>query len=98
MGLTRQMVENIAELAKLHLSEDELGLFSEQLSEILEYVDMLSVLDTEDIPPTASVLPLQNAFRDDIAHIRLTTAEALANAPQQESQQFRVMAVLDQDE
>ncbi len=98
MSLTHDMVQNIAELAKLNLTDEELALYSDQLSEILEYVDMLSMLDTEDIPPTASVLPLQNAFREDVAHTRLTTAEALANAPQQESDQFRVTAVLDNED
>jgi len=57
MKLTRAEVDHIAELAKLELTEEEKEKFREQLSAILEYAEMLQRLDTEAIPPTATVLP-----------------------------------------
>ena len=94
MELTREIVENIAELAKLNLTEQEIDRYQKQLSEILDYADRLNALDTDDILPTASVLPIVNAFREDVARDGLAPDVALANAPDAEAQQFRVDAVL----
>ena len=93
--LTQETVKNIAELAKLNLTDEEIALYGEQLSEILDYVDKLNALDTDAIPPTASVLPITNAFREDKSRLGLTTDAALEMAPKAEAQQFSVDAVLD---
>jgi aspartyl-tRNA(Asn)/glutamyl-tRNA(Gln) amidotransferase subunit C len=65
MALTREQVRHVAELAKLKLTEAEVDLFQEQLSAILDYAARLDELETEQIPPTAAVLPLQNVMRSD---------------------------------
>ncbi len=95
MGLTREIVENIAELAKLQLTEAEIERYKDQLSAILDYADMLNSLDTDDIAPTASVLPMVNALRDDVVVAGLSPQQALANAPKAEAQQFSVDGVLE---
>lgn len=95
MALSREQVEHIAELAKLRLTDEEINRYGEQLSAILEYFEALDALDTDAIPATASVLPLTNIMREDKAHQTLTRDEILANAPDMESGQFRVKAVLD---
>jgi aspartyl-tRNA(Asn)/glutamyl-tRNA(Gln) amidotransferase subunit C len=94
MGLTREIVESIAELAKLDLTEAEIERYREQLSDILDYADLLNSLDTDDIAPTASVLPIVNAFREDVVRAGLSPQKALENAPDAQAQQFRVDAVL----
>ena len=95
MPLDQRTVEHIAELAKLGLSEDEKRLFAEQLSAILDYAAMLQRLDTGAISPTASVLPLENVMRDDVARSSLPREDVLANAPHQVDGQFQVPAILD---
>ncbi|MGQ9517331.1 MAG: Asp-tRNA(Asn)/Glu-tRNA(Gln) amidotransferase subunit GatC, partial [Anaerolineae bacterium] len=65
MKLTLEQVEHIAELAKLGLTDQEKEGYRVQLSAILEYADMIQQLDTEAIPPTATVLPLRNVMRED---------------------------------
>jgi aspartyl-tRNA(Asn)/glutamyl-tRNA(Gln) amidotransferase subunit C len=95
MALTREMVVNIAELAKLQLTEAEIERYMEQLSAILDYADVLNNLDTDSIPPTASVLPIVNAFREDVVVAGLAPHKAMAMAPKAEAQQFSVDAVLD---
>lgn len=95
MALTREVVENIAELAKLQLTEEEIERYRGQLSAILDYADMLNNLETDDIPPTASVLPIVNALRADQVIFGLNPQQALANAPKAEAQQFSVDGVLD---
>ncbi len=96
MKISREQVEHIAELAKLALTDEELEIYADQLSAILDYVDELSQLDTSAIPPTASVLPLSNVLRPDEARPSLPTEVALANAPDAAENQFRVAAVLDE--
>jgi aspartyl-tRNA(Asn)/glutamyl-tRNA(Gln) amidotransferase subunit C len=93
--LTLAEVEHIAELARLSLSDDEKALYQEQLSAILEYAERLQALDTSAIPPTATVLPLRSVMRADEPRDSMSRDDVLANAPQVESESFRVQAVMD---
>ncbi len=95
MKLTRTQVEHVARLARLDLTDEETERFREQLSAILEYAERLQQLDTKDIPPTATVLPLENVMRDDEVRPSLPPEEALANAPAAEDGYFRVPPVLE---
>lgn len=88
-------VETIAELAKLNLTPEEKATFQEQLSAILDYAEILQQIDTTDIPPTASAIPLQNIMRPDEIKLSLTNEEALYNAPDDDENSFKVRAVLD---
>lgn len=97
MKLNRAMVEHIAELAKLQLTEEEIDRYAEQLSDILAYAEKLQALDTDAIPPTASVLPLRNVLRPDEVAPSLPRDEVLANAADTAEGQFRVDAILDSD-
>lgn len=95
MKLSRAEVEHIAELAKLGLTDEEKEKFREQLSAILEYAEMLQQLDTEAIPPTATVLPLQNVMRPDEVAPSFSREDILANAPDAAEGCFRVRAILE---
>jgi aspartyl-tRNA(Asn)/glutamyl-tRNA(Gln) amidotransferase subunit C len=95
MSLTINEVRHVAELAKLHLSETEEALYQEQLSAILDYAQRLNALDTEAIPPTATVLPLRSVMRDDVARPSMPVDEILANAPARADNAFEVHAVLE---
>ena len=81
MKLSSEAVEHVAELAQLALSDQEKELFREQLSSILDYAERLQQLDTAAIPPTATVLPLENVMRDDEIEPSLPLADVMANAP-----------------
>lgn len=93
--LNREEVERIAELARLTLTDTEKEMFQEQLSNILEYAEMLQQVDTTDIPPTTSALPLNNVMRPDKLALSLPNEDALFNAPEAEDRSFKVRAVLD---
>ena len=95
MGLTRDEVLHIAQLAHLGLSEDEVPKFQEQLSEILDHFEALRELDTEGVPPTSHPLPLESVMREDEAAPSLPVEDVLANAPNAENDLFRVRAVLE---
>lgn len=94
MALSHDEVRRIAELAKLDLSEEEVGLYAGQLSNILQYFQRLGEVDTSHIPPTASVLPLKNVLRADVAASALPPEQVIANASDAYENQFRVSAVL----
>ena len=93
MAITREQVVHVAKLARLELSEDELGLMREQLSAILEAVGKVSELDLEDVEPTAHPLDLVNVLAEDVPRPSLPRDEALANAPDPEDGFFGVPAV-----
>jgi aspartyl-tRNA(Asn)/glutamyl-tRNA(Gln) amidotransferase subunit C len=93
--LSRVEVEHIAELAKLSLTGEESEKFREQLSAILEYAEILQRLDTEAIPPTATVLPLQNVMVADEVSPSFSRDDVLANAPEAENGCFKVQAILE---
>lgn len=94
MKLSFEEVERIALLARLELTDAEIRLFSEQLSDILDYAVMLDKLDTDQIPPTASVLDAELRLRDDESRSGLTPEEVLQNAAETKDGQFKVPPVL----
>ena len=98
MKLSSAQVAHVAALAQLDLTEQEKELFQEQLSSILAYAERLQQLDTEDISPTATVLPLENVFREDQVRPSLPLEDTLANAPSVEDDCFRVPVILEDQE
>ena len=65
MKLSQQEVEHIAKLARLSLTNEEKEKYSNQLSNILEYMDKLQSVDTENIEPTSQVTGLISVMRED---------------------------------
>jgi aspartyl-tRNA(Asn)/glutamyl-tRNA(Gln) amidotransferase subunit C len=94
--LTREQVEHVARLARLALREEQIETFRTQLSATLEHIDSLNRLDTSDVPPTAMVGGLHDVLRPDVSRPSWPVAAVLANAPERESDYFRVPAVLDE--
>jgi len=95
--IDEQLVRHISHLSRLAPSDEEVRLFSRQLSAIVEYVDQLNEVDTTDVPPTAHALLLHNVFRADEPGESLEVDKALANAPQRDGDFFAVPKVLEQD-
>lgn len=95
MKLSREEVLNIARLARVALTEDEITRLSEQLSNLLENFEVLQQVDTTDVPPTAQSVTLQSVMREDKVAPSLPPDDILANAPRREGDCFRVRAVLE---
>jgi aspartyl-tRNA(Asn)/glutamyl-tRNA(Gln) amidotransferase subunit C len=91
--LSHNEVRDIAELAKLQLSDAEVASYAQQLNQILDYFTMLQELDTSHVNPSDSVSPLKSVMRPDIAGQALSPQEVVANAVS-EANQFIVDAVL----
>lgn len=97
MPIDRQTIVHVADLARIALTDEEIERFTEQLSVVLDAVERLKTVDTSEIPPTASTLPLIGVQRDDVIRPGLTTDEALANAPKggRDGEFFRVQEILE---
>jgi aspartyl-tRNA(Asn)/glutamyl-tRNA(Gln) amidotransferase subunit C len=93
--IDRQMVERVALLGRLELSEAEINRFSTQLSAIVGYIEKINVLNTEQVEPLAHCLPVHNVLRDDVPQPSLSNEQALANAPDQTDGYFKVPKILD---
>ncbi len=96
MPLERSEVKHIASLARIGLTDDEIEMFGEQLSQILEQFEVLNELDTSGVTPTGHAGGLQTVMRDDLAEDSLDSEDVLKNAPRREGEFFRVNAVLEE--
>ncbi len=94
MALTPEIVKQVSLLARLQLSADELELMTQQLGRVLEYIDKLAEVDTENVAPLAHAVELSNVFADDQVAPSLPREEVLANAPKRDDACYRVPAVL----
>jgi aspartyl-tRNA(Asn)/glutamyl-tRNA(Gln) amidotransferase subunit C len=92
--LTREDVAHVADLARLHLTDEELELFTEQLAEVLDHVEDIASLDLAGVAPTAHAMALTNVLRPDEVWPGIDRDEALAQAPEVEDHRFRVPPIL----
>ena len=95
MAITREEVRHVATLFRLGLSEEDIARFQEQLSQIIDYFQILQQVDTEGVEPTSHTLALENVMRDDEPRPSFPSDDILANAPFRENSFFRVRAVLE---
>ena len=95
MKITRKEVEHVAVLARLELAPAEIDTLTGQMDAILAYVDKLNELDTTGIFPTSHAVPMENAFRDDVARPGIGVEAALANAPDRSGSFYRVPKVIE---
>lgn len=95
MAVTVDEVRYIAQLARLRFEEAEEKKLAREMTEVLEYVEKLNELDTTAVPPMSHVLDLHNVFRKDEVEVRISTEEALKNAPDADSEYFRAPKVID---
>lgn len=95
--IDRETVQNVARLARLGVSEDEIDTFKNQLSVILENMRILQEADVSTVSPTAHASRLENIMREDISRPSYPAEVLLANAPDQEDNFLKVNAVLEEE-
>jgi len=92
--LEREEVKKVAHLARLALTEDETDAFTGQLAQILDYVEQLNELDTENVAPTAHAIDMRNVTRPDDLENYEHREDLLDAAPEREGDFFRVPKIL----
>lgn len=97
MSLTQAEVEKVALLARLQFGVAEVAELTANLAKIVDYVESLGELDTENVDPMAHAMDLSNVFADDELLPSLDRQQALANAPKRDEECYRVPAVLGEE-
>jgi len=96
--ITQEQVAHLANLARIALTPQEIESLTTELGSIVDNVAKVSEVATADVPATSHPIPLQNVYRDDVPTATLTTAEALAGAPDHDGSRFRVTAILGEEQ
>lgn len=96
-SISRDTVSHVARLARLHLSESELDLFTDQLRAVLDHAEDLEALDVSDLSPMTHPLPLRNVMREDEPGELSDRDEVLASAPAVTDGQFQVPPILGEE-
>ena len=94
MGISLSDVEKVSLLARLQLDRSELEKMTEQLGQIVEYVDQLGQVDTEGVQPMAHAVEVHNVMAEDSVAPSLDREVALSGAPRHNDRGYLVPAVL----
>ena len=94
MKLDKETVEKLAHLARLEFSEEEKESMIGDMDKILAFVDKLSELDLEGVEPLVYLTEEGNVLRKDVVKTEVSKDKALSNAPDKDSDYFRVPKVM----
>jgi len=92
--ITEDQVKKVAELARLKLDSNQVKHHSEQLEKILDYVNQLEKIDTDDVPPTTRAIEVINVLRSDVNNKFENRDELLNLAPAREHDFFKVPKIV----
>lgn len=92
--IDRTVVEKVAHLSRLSLTEEEVQMYATQLNDIMETMEVLQQIDTEGVEPLAHVLPIKNVLRADEVGQTLPKEKVLANAPNEIDGMFSVPKIV----
>lgn len=95
MKITEEMVDYISTLSRLKLPQEEKTRMTGELERILEYMDVLSALDTTDVEPMSHVFPIKNVFRADVVEPSAERGTLLQGAPAHDDESFLVPKAVD---
>ena len=94
MEITNKLIQDIAALAKLEFDEQSAKQMKADLEKIICFVDKLNEIDTEGIEPLIYLSGEVNVLREDEVKAVISQVEALKNAPEKDSDYFKVPTVL----
>ena len=96
MTITKEDVKYVSTLSRIKMNDKELEAFTRELDKILEYMNKLNELNTDNVKPTAHILDIKNVKREDkLTDKSLTNDEALQMAPEKERGFFKVPKVIE---
>jgi aspartyl-tRNA(Asn)/glutamyl-tRNA(Gln) amidotransferase subunit C len=95
MSVTNDDVRYVADLARLQFSNEETEKLAGEMSKILDFMETLEEVDTHNVEPLEHVIELEYRFRDDKSKEALSHDKALKNAPDADTDYFRVPRVIE---
>ena len=96
--ITPDLVRHLGVLARIQLSDEEVGRLTGQLDAIVDNIAKVSEVATPEVAATSHPIPLSNVFRPDVPGDMLTRDEVLQNAPDAADGRFRVTAILGEEQ
>ena len=96
--ITPELVAHLANLARIDLGDDEIQSLTKELGQIVDSIQKVQEVATDDVPATSHPIPLTNVFRDDVVGETLTIEQALQNAPEHADNRFKVSAILGEEQ
>jgi aspartyl-tRNA(Asn)/glutamyl-tRNA(Gln) amidotransferase subunit C len=94
--INEELINQLAHLARLEFNNEEKQRILNDLNRILDYIEQLNEVPTDNVEPLIYLSPNQNILREDEVIETLSKEEALANAPKKDSDYFRVPKVINQ--
>lgn len=94
MEITNDLVNHIANLAKLEFHDNEKEAIRQDMSKIVKFMSKLNEVDTENVEPLMFMSHEINVLREDEPQATITKEQALKNAPKKDSDYFRIPKVL----
>ncbi len=94
--ITQEEVKKVAHLARLELNEQEINNHAEQLEKILEYINQLEKINTNNVPCTTRAIEVTNVLRKDEKKDSDCAEELLELAPSREDKYFKVPKILNE--
>lgn len=94
MEISNKLIKDIAALAKLEFSQKSAEEMKKDLGQIISFVDKLSEVETDDIKPLIYLSEEVSVLREDEIQMMITQEEALRNAPEKDSDYFKVPTIL----
>ncbi len=88
--ITDKTMDEIEILAKLSLADEEKEKSRNEMQKMLDYVELLNSLDTDNVEPLTHLFPIENVFREDVEEESTPREEILKNAPEEKDGQFLV--------
>lgn len=95
MQITPDLIKYLESLARINLTEEEESKVSNELQDILTYIDMLGELDTDGVEAMSHCFPVTNVMREDEVQPSMTPDEITANAPESQDGCFIVPKTVD---
>lgn len=96
--ITREVVDHLAHLARIALTDDELTRLTGELTQIVDSVAKVQEVATPDVPATSHPVPLGTITRADVPGATLAPEEALSGAPEVQDGQFKVTSILGEEQ
>ena len=94
MAISKEEIIHIAKLASLNLSDEEIAKYANDMTDILEFAEIVNNLDTDNIKETVGINGEYNVFRKDEIKQSVSKEELLKNAPSQDEGMFRIPKVI----
>jgi len=93
--ITKEDIAKTADLARLAVTDAEAEQYSEDLTKILNFVEKINEINTDDVEPTTHGIVGKNVLRADVPEKTITREDALENAPDHEDNQFKVLPIIE---